>query len=321
MDELIVRYLTGETSDLEARALERWRAESSENERAYRELAATWRASERRGGEVRAPAPATRAVLEAAERRRHRRAARTRRARALRSPWLAYGLAAAAVVALVFVGLPDRFGDAAPLLAPVESSASGRDVVTMGLSDGTVVRLAAESRLEFPRRAESREVVLSGRAFFAVAPAETPFVVRTGAVEVVVSGTRFEVATGRDGVRVVVVEGELSVSSEGAPVSVHVGQVAYMGRGEPPRVVGRPDVWSLLEWEGGLLVFQSTPLADVAREVGRHFGVEVDVDEALSDRRITAWFGDEPLEEVVSAICVVAGASCEIVGPTVAIRG
>jgi ferric-dicitrate binding protein FerR (iron transport regulator) len=50
----------------------------------------------------------------------------------------------------------------------------------MTLSDGTFLRAAEGASLEFPAEAGRREVVLHGRAFFAVAHGERPFVARTG---------------------------------------------------------------------------------------------------------------------------------------------
>jgi ferric-dicitrate binding protein FerR (iron transport regulator) len=73
------------------------------------------------------------------------------------------------------------------------------------------------------------------------------------------------------------------------------------------------DVWSALEWVGGLLIYESTPLSTVASELSRHFDREVSLlDEALGEVRITAWFEDESFEEVVSAVCLVAGVPCEL---------
>jgi ferric-dicitrate binding protein FerR (iron transport regulator) len=77
-------------------------------------------------------------------------------------------------------------------------------------------------------------------------------------------------------------------------------------------VVDREDVWTLLEWPAGLLLFQATPLREVAGEIGRHFGRPVEVDSTVARRRVTAWFEDESLDEVVSAVCLVAGVKCEV---------
>lgn len=319
MDELITKVLSGTATDIEARNLERWRSESAENEAAFLEVRALW-ALARSGAEgAAASRPTVAAIVDEAERRRARDRAWAGWAAAVRSPWAGYGLAAAAAVALLLARVGEGGRTPAPLLAPIESTASAGDVVTMTLSDGSVVRLAPSSRLEFPPSEEARTVVLSGRAFFAVAPAGTPFVVRTRAGEVTVHGTRFEVAASGEELRLVVVEGTVSVTGSTGSAAVTAGQVAHVGADGRPRVVTSDDVWALLDWAGGLLVFQETPLARVAEEAGRHYGRPVRVADELRGRRITAWFSDEPAEEVFAAVCLIAGATCEVGRDSIAV--
>lgn len=315
MDGLIVKKLRGEATDLELRRLERWRSESPDNDRAYDEFVRLWSGT----GEPELPAVGPPPALERIIREGDARSARSR----LRRSWLvperwrgpAFGLAAAAVAVAVFLTLPWR-SDRDPTrhgLFPVESSSSGGDITTLGLSDGSIVRTMPETRLEFPFAEDRREVVLEGKAFFAVVEDPVPFVVRTALGEVTVYGTRFEILTSRAELRLVVVEGRVRFEGEDGVEFVDAGQVAHVGRGSPPRIVDHTDPWSLLDWTGGLLIFEATPLATVATELSRHFGRDVTIrDEALAQLRITAWFEDEPIEEVVAAICLVALADCEV---------
>ena len=88
-------------------------------------------------------------------------------------------------------------------------------------------------------------------------------------------------------------------------------------RGSAPESPRGADVWDLLDWSGGLLIFQTTPLARVMEEVSAHFGVSVNLrDSVLASRTVTAWFEDETVEEVVGTVCQVVGASCTV-GETV----
>jgi transmembrane sensor len=225
------------------------------------------------------------------------------------------GVAAAAVVVLIFSTLPRDADIGSPnqALYPVESSSGIGDITTMGLSDGSVMRMVPETRVEFPAAVDHREVVLEGRAFFAVAEGPIPFVVRTHMGEVRVQGTRFEVLTNGDQLRLVVVEGSVRLEGRGGSAEVSSGQVAYLELGSAPRVVDHSDVWSVLEWTDGLLIYESTPLSLVAEELSRHFERDVTiVDQALGRLRITAWFDDESIEEVISAVCLVAGVPCEV---------
>lgn len=314
MDELIVKQLLGEATDIELRRLASWRAAAPDNEQTYRDFVALWDQS----GEAVRPSPSSPPsaadIVRVGEQRRRR--ARTRAARwaVVRSP-VAVGAVVAAALAMLYLALPDAPPVDGPAVAisPVESSLGPDRTMTMSLSDGSVIRAASETMLEFPPRADRREVVLEGRAFFAVAEHELPFVVSTASGTVAVEGTRFEVTTSPGSLRVVVVEGSVALSSERGSSTVDAGQVAFLSEGTVARVVDRADVWALLDWRGGLLVFQATPLVQVAEEVGRHFGLPVRItDEEIGRRRITAWFGDESLDEVVSGVCIVVGARCEV---------
>jgi transmembrane sensor len=195
----------------------------------------------------------------------------------------------------------------------VESSSSPSDITTLGLSDGSIVRMMPETRVEFPATGNRREVVLEGRAFFAVTTDPIPFVVRTQLGEVTVHGTRFEVVASGDQLRLVVVEGRVHLEAESGTADLGPGQVAHLEKGSLPRVVDHSDVWSMLEWADGLLVYESTPLSMVVGELSRHFGRSVTLmDDSLGQLRITAWFEDEPLEEVISAVCLLVGTPCEV---------
>lgn len=315
MDELIVKVLHGHATDIEVRQLDRWRAESAENEREYNAFVSLWNESGEPATPVVSPLPFLEGIVREGDSRRANGRAKAARRALLRSPWAGLGLtaAAAATVAFLIFGPDGEAGPSTPGLFPVESSSSAGDITTLGLSDGSVIRTMPETRVEFPSAEDRREVVLEGKAFFAVAADPIPFVVRTRMGDVTVRGTRFEVLTRGDELRLVVVDGLVRMESEGGVAEVGAGQVAYLSPGSFPRVVDHGDIWSVLEWTDGLLIYESTPLSTVAAELGRHFGREVTVTDAnLGQLRITAWFEDEPMEEVVSAVCMVASVPCQV---------
>ncbi len=322
MDELIVKTLRGEATDIEVRQLDHWRAESKANETEYQAFLHLWHQASESAPPAINPPPASEVIMREGEARRARRGARASRRAALRSPWTGIGVAAAAAAVVLLLNLPSGVDRNAPTrgLYPVESSSSAGDITTLGLSDGSVVRMMPRTRMEFPARVDRREVTLEGRAFFAVTADPVPFLVRTRFGELTVHGTRFEVATTANELRVVVVEGEVRLEGESGSGGVGPGQVAYLRPGSPPQVVDHRDPWSMLEWEGGLLIFEATPLSTVAAEMAQHFGRHVFLaDESLGELRITAWFEDETIEEVASAVCLVAGVPCEVSDDQVAI--
>jgi transmembrane sensor len=337
VDELIIRILNGEASPFEEERLLRWRRESPENDAYYRDLARIWAitAPEPHVGPIPA-VPSETEILHAATSLEAEREAegdgpgQSTEAHAIgsdgdpplgrirdprrssggrRVPWRTLGLLAASVAA-VSVGLQLVVPGGPEPLAEYAAPA-GRNL-TVALDDGSLVRLAPGARLEVWENPAAREVSLHGRGFFAVAKnPDRPFIVGTGMGELQVLGTRFEVSEEETGVRTVVVEGRVALTNPHGRAEAPAGTLSYMGREEAPTVEEVDDVWALMDWPGGILVFQDTPLREVVREVSRHFGREIRIrDRSLEERRITAWFDEEPFPEVAEAICLVVGASC-----------
>jgi ferric-dicitrate binding protein FerR (iron transport regulator) len=77
--------------------------------------------------------------------------------------------------------------------------------------------------------------------------------------------------------------------------------------------VRAPDDAAAPPWVGNFLVFQDTPLREVAKEVERRFGVPVVIrDSALAERTVTAWFADRTLEEVLRVVCAASLTRCTL---------
>jgi ferric-dicitrate binding protein FerR (iron transport regulator) len=214
---------------------------------------------------------------------------------------------AAALVALLRVG---AWADAEPW-APAEIATGATELATVTLGDGTVVRLAPSSRLRMePDR--PREVSLEGRAFFSVTQMEDrPFRVRTPDATANVLGTRFELVTDSGGSRLRVVEGRVELGTRVNSVHVVAGQGSEVRDGAATPATRLPDEALTPGWLGAFLVFQATPLRDVARDIERVYGVRVDLDDsALADVAVTASFTDQPLDDVVNVVCAVLNARC-----------
>ncbi len=310
MEESIVRVLSGEASELEALKVERWRKASPENERTFQEFAHAWNLTGLNDAcEATPPVPSAKQILDLVERRKRGATPPPRRPHwpHYRWVWAAAAAAVLAVGARVWMN-PD---------ADVAHSTGPGQTVTVPLADGSVVRLAPNSTLRLDG-ANQRAVDLEGTAFFAVAADSTePFVVRTGSGRAEVLGTRFEMKADADSLRLVVVEGRVRLAGAGGGVEVGRGNVSHIVDGAAPTAPVGVNVWELLDWPEGLLMFQATPFAQVAEEVSAYFGIPFAVeDSVLARRSVTAWFGNEPLEDVVNTVCRVVGAQCTI-GETV----
>jgi ferric-dicitrate binding protein FerR (iron transport regulator) len=198
--------------------------------------------------------------------------------------------------------------------------AGARSVVT--LRDGTRLTLGPATRLRVPSDfgERSRTVELDGEAVFAVThDAKRPFAVRTPRATVRDVGTTFVVrAYAADGVeRVAVADGEVAIG--GAALQANdAASVDTAGRITIRRGV---DVSRDFGWSSGRLEFEDTPLSDVAKEIGRTYGLEVSItDTAIARKLVTASFSDESVDEVLTTVTRVVGAQYSRNGRTVVIR-
>lgn len=309
MDELIVRFLRGELTETEEQRLLVWRQESRRHEARYQEFAQVWRLSNALSSSLYGSIPSTEAILE----RESDDTSSNVVARPTRMRWL-YSAAAAAAVLVAAVGVyhTQANSDADSALVVAEYVA-GSSPLSVPLGDGSVIRLAPSSRLRVAGTPSSREVWLEGRAYFAVAKrAGETFKVRTRAGDAVVLGTRFDLDVHNQDLRLVVVEGRVGLSDGEAEVTVDAGEVSAVVDGKVVGVVPLADTRALVGWVGAFLVFDDTPLADVADDIARVYGVEVRIDETMRRRTITGWFSDQEYHEVAAAVCRVIKARCTV---------
>ncbi|UII29625.1 FecR family protein [Fulvivirga ulvae] len=99
------------------------------------------------------------------------------------------------------------------------------------LPDGSIVYLNHHSAVNYNKGFEARIVEVSGEAFFEVAKANIPFVVRTVHGEVKVLGTEFNVKTATDELEVEVEEGVVELKTSSEIQEVKKGQRAVWKKG------------------------------------------------------------------------------------------
>jgi len=174
------------------------------------------------------------------------------------------------------------------------------------LPDGSTVILNAGSELRYDSTfgLESRDVMLTGEAFFDIQHDEArPFRVWSGAVYTYVLGTAFNVkaypdqpeiivTVARGKVKVCEAQRELGVVMPQQQLAVHRATL----QAEPAGPSDTED----LAWKDDFLIFDNTTMADVAEAIGKRFGVTVRVTDPIRDCRINAAFmNDEDLEHIL----------------------
>lgn len=206
-----------------------------------------------------------------------------------------------------------------PALGAEDVVTGADEVVTLTLRDGTVVRLGPQSRLSFSEVEGPRDVLLEGKAYFAVRRVpDSVFRVHTHAGSVKVLGTRFEVEAREGGVQIVVVEGEVEAALPESSLSIRGGQMGRIEESAPPLLAPVENVYLATAWIGEFGAFESTPLSDVVAELEARFGLDIEVtDEVLAKRTVSGLFINQAPDEMVASICLAVNAWCSRSGETI----
>lgn len=150
------------------------------------------------------------------------------------------------------------------------------------LADGTIARLAGDTRIETNYSANERRVrLVRGEAFFSVSKdANRPFIVLAGSGEAKALGTRFDVNKLEQVVTVTVEEGLVQVSGNSGEKnlsSAELPQSTTIGLGESVsysdkklRPVEKVNLKYALAWRNGTLILLNQPLAEAIEQINRY---------------------------------------------------
>jgi transmembrane sensor len=147
------------------------------------------------------------------------------------------------------------------------------------LEDGSTVQLNSDSRIRVRYTDAQRHIeLLEGQALFEVAKdAQHPFIVQTDRTRVRAVGTQFDVYRKSGGTVVTVVEGRVAIQSSSKPAQASQPNEILLAAGEQiivkPASVERPahtSIASATAWTARQLIFDATPLSEVAEEFNRY---------------------------------------------------
>ena len=320
--DAIARVLAGESTADERARIERW----LERNPAERELLAQLEAARRLhpSSDVDVEGALARVHAKMTEMGRSGERFESRRILAwpepLRSKAAIALLAAAAVVAIVVtlrrspVMVPSTATPPAP--RTYATLVGQRDSVILG--DGSRVLLGPDTRLTVPSDygARSRQVELRGDAYFDVRhDSRQPFSVRVGSALIEDVGTTFTVESDdADTTHIAVVTGSVRVRANNAPatsgVVLEAGDGGAIDRAGRASVLRRSVRAEDTAWTTGQVVFRNASLARVAVVLRRWYGVRLQVtDPSLRNQHLNTSFNGEPVDQVLTKIGLMLGAS------------
>jgi len=221
-----------------------------------------------------------------------------------------------AVAIFVFTGKSEPKPEPQPVAEQVEKRTQKGQKLQITFTDGTRVKLNADSRLTYPRpfAAGVREVYLEGEAFFDVAHnPRRPFIVHTGNISTKVLGTSFNVRTypEDEAVKVAVVSGKVMVESEdeARPQQANQGillqpseMVTYDKKKLTANVI-HIDIDQIIAWNKDILIFNNARFSEVVGQLERWYGVEFKINRKDPIKKgFSGTFENESLEYVLEGI-------------------
>lgn len=206
---------------------------------------------------------------------------------------------------------------------------------SIALPDGSTLELNSRSRLRIRFSERERDIeLLEGQALFKVVkdPAR-PFVVQSGSARVRAVGTQFDVYRKASGTTVTVVEGRVAVlpaqgvgpdasppptaTPDALARGTHDAIILFAGEQVTvaPSATAKPrkaDVATATAWTQHQLVFESTPLTDVAQEFNRYNLRQLVVDDAgLQNFHVTGVFSSTDPASLLRFLRAQRGISVE----------
>jgi len=298
-DDLLVKYIAGETTRAEHLVVEDWIAASETNRALYEQFKLIWDQS---------PQSVRNVNKEDAYIRLQNRLnspSSARQQSLTKSTPTSYWIGLAASVILIstvlWLTFTHVYDNGSVSFVRIESNSKVR---TKTLPDGSVITLNAHSTIVYPARFNSniRPVSLHGEAFFKVTPDKTkPFIIKVNDVKVSVVGTSFNIKS-RDGKTEVIVEtGIVKVNEHKNSVELNPGEKATIVKGILSKEQNKGKLYNF--YLTRQLVCDKTPLLELVQTLNEIYGAHITIaNKSLESLPITTTFQGQSLDEILGVI-------------------
>lgn len=311
IDELISLFLSQGLNQKEQEVLDAWVAESEENQKYFMQHQEVWFSALQNNISSRYNEEKAFDVFK--ERVSKRESEKTRRKNIT---WRSIYKYAAAILILGMVSYFSFRGGESRLknaLAEVRIEAPMGSQTRLHLPDGTLVVLNAGSYITYSQDfgIETRMVKLQGEGYFEVAHnANKPFHVQTKDLQVRVLGTKFNFCDYPEDKEVVVslIEGKVALNNQitqEAELILHPNERVVLDKQDGIMKKGSIEAVTDMQWTGGRLIFDETPLSEVARILERSYGVRINfANDSLKNFRFYGNFSrpEQSLQDILEAL-------------------
>ncbi len=185
------------------------------------------------------------------------------------------------------------------------------------LSDGSKVYLNSNSYIKYPVNfgSSSREVTITGRAYFDVAKTGIPFIVNTSDMKVEVLGTSFDVESRKNGksTSVILVEGSVKIMADGKIKMLVPDEKFTIDRKNRDISVTSVDARTLTLWKDGILVLKDNTFNEMIEALCSWYGVEIINNSSVPEtERFNGRFDREDIGSAIETVALSAKVSYRI---------
>lgn len=307
---IIAKALQGEADEAEQQMLDAWLQESADNRRSYAEMAAMWQEADVLivGSHFDAEPAWEKVSNSLGIKEEIATQPQIKKGRIIAMPnWMKFSSAIAAMLVIAFL-VWNPFATNTITVAATDGN------MTVELKDGSRVTLRTGSTFTYPKTFASKErrVSLEGEAFFEVAHNEQqPFIIDAKAVQVKVLGTSFNVRCTETVADVAVTTGRVQVTKAQGTGDTLILTAKETGRYDNGTMTEKPATGTESFWKEGILKFNGEPLSTVVAQIAAAKNVSIQLDPTLTEAQrmqaITASFKDQPLEDMLTEVCLIAG--------------
>ncbi len=299
MSELLAKYFSGNLSEAEQKKVLSWRNENEQNAEEFFEFAAAWNQ----------PALVKNSTSDDTQIIFDKLVSSSNPTNVVEinrtSNFRTY-LRYAAVVLLAVLGSYIYLDTKTDL---IEVATGKSEVRNLTLSDGSIVYLNENSKVVYTEKfnGDTREVLLTGKAFFEVKRDETkPFIVKTNDSEIKVLGTSFLVNANsvQKQTEVVVATGKVAVSSlkltKENKIELVPGDVGKVSQSGKNIVKYKNENPNYLSWKTKVLNFNKAKLDHVFEVLEETYLLDIDVSNStINDCRLSAKYDNQSIESIM----------------------
>ena len=319
----LISYFSGNLSSADSKTLEQWLEKSHENKWLFDELSDIWQASHFNYLKSKIDVEkAWQDILQELDKKQNDIPPGERKKRTRKMPlhtW--WGKVAAVLIMAVILGGAGYFlvnmgtqKASDPILVEHVTPDGSRSFLKM--PDGSKIWLNTGTTLSYKNTfgKKHREVHLSGEAFFEIKEDQAlPFMVYTDEISIRVTGTKFLVTSFPETAQTLAyLESgsiQLKVNETGEEIPMTPGDEARLNKTIQELTLEKNYNPYPASWRFGKISYYNKPLSEIAESLERNYGITIQLNgQSLKEKRLTAEFEEEGIEEILDFIAAIADA-------------